>query len=174
MLNHLIALFRHETLYKTDLCARDCFYYLEIKHFNLRNLFFLFRHACCNIVGYRLKHDKTSGLYRLNHDLVNIHCFEHILELAFRDVVNLSKLYDQQMALLIGLRYFYINTLRISTVLWKPSGLLSSYERFSQNIWNTVGCTFRPIYLLSNNNFPAKRTSSIQPFPHQYKRRRLL
>lgn len=43
----------------------------------------------------------------INSELVNIHCFAHRLELAFRDVLRKNKLYDKLMTLLIGLYYFY-------------------------------------------------------------------
>lgn len=38
---------------------------------------------------------------------VNIHCFNHRLELAFLDVVKKVKLYDKLITLLVGLFYFY-------------------------------------------------------------------
>lgn len=56
------------------------------------------------------KNKGLAALYRhsINHELINIHCFAHRLELAFRDVVKSSKLYDRLMTLLIGLHYFYM------------------------------------------------------------------
>lgn len=44
---------------------------------------------------------------QLNPEIVNIHCFCHRLELAFRDALKKNKLYDKLMTLLIGLHYFY-------------------------------------------------------------------
>lgn len=43
----------------------------------------------------------------VNPELVNVHCFAHRLELAFRDVLKKSKVYDKLMTLLTGLFYFY-------------------------------------------------------------------
>ncbi|WAR15760.1 ZN862-like protein [Mya arenaria] len=56
------------------------------------------------------KNKGLAALYRhnVNQELVNVHCFAHRLELAFRDVVKTSKLHDKLMTLLIGLHYFYI------------------------------------------------------------------
>jgi len=117
MLNHLIALFRYETLYKMDLCARDCFYYLKIKHFNLRKILSFSDMLVAKesvIASNMTKHRACTGSTMILSTSTALNTYS---ELAFRDVVNLSKLYDQQMTLLIGLHYFYINTLRISTVL---------------------------------------------------------
>ncbi|XP_056000656.1 zinc finger protein 862-like [Ostrea edulis] len=59
-----------------------------------------------NMVG---KKGGLSALLKnnINDELVNVHCFAHRLELAFRDVLKKSKLYDRLMTLLIGLYYFY-------------------------------------------------------------------
>ena len=59
-----------------------------------------------NMVGVR---GGLSTLLRqnINHEMVNVHCFAHRLELAFRDVFEKHKLYDKLMTLLIGLHYFY-------------------------------------------------------------------
>lgn len=59
-----------------------------------------------NMTGLR---SGLSTLMReqLNPEMVNVHCFCHRLELAFRDVVKKIKLYDKLMTLLIGLYYFY-------------------------------------------------------------------
>ena len=43
----------------------------------------------------------------VNSELVNVHCFAHRLELAFRDVLKKNKKYEKVMTLLIGLHYFY-------------------------------------------------------------------
>jgi len=45
----------------------------------------------------------TLNRHNINQELINIHCFAHRLELAFRDVVKSTKLYDRLMTLLIGL-----------------------------------------------------------------------
>lgn len=55
---------------------------------------------------------KKGGLATLlkqnvNSELINVHCFAHRLELAFRDVLKKNKLYEKLMTLLIGLYYFY-------------------------------------------------------------------
>lgn len=44
---------------------------------------------------------------QISDEIVNIHCLCHRLELAFRDVIKKSKVYDKLMTLLIGLHYFY-------------------------------------------------------------------
>ena len=43
----------------------------------------------------------------VNPELINIHCFAHRLELSFRDVMKINKLYDRVMTLLIGIYYYY-------------------------------------------------------------------
>lgn len=66
-----------------------------------------------NMVG------KRSGLATLlrqdiNDEIINVHCFAHRLELAFRDVLKKTqKLYDKLMTLLIGLYYFYMKSYKI-------------------------------------------------------------
>ncbi|VDI01683.1 Hypothetical predicted protein [Mytilus galloprovincialis] len=62
-----------------------------------------------NMVGRR------SGLATLlrqevNDEIINVHCFAHRLELAFRDVLKKEKKYDKLMTLLIGLYYFYMKS----------------------------------------------------------------
>lgn len=62
-----------------------------------------------NMVG------KRSGLATLlrqdiNDEIINVHCFAHRLELAFRDVLKKKKLFDKLMTLLIGLYYFYMKS----------------------------------------------------------------
>ena len=59
-----------------------------------------------NMIGVR---GGLSTLLRqnINHKMVNVHCFAHRLELAFRDVFKKHKLYDKLMTLLIGIHFFY-------------------------------------------------------------------
>ena len=44
----------------------------------------------------------------VGNEIINVHCLAHRLELAFRDIVKSSKLYDKLITLLIGLHNFYI------------------------------------------------------------------
>lgn len=74
-----------------------------------------------NMVG------KKSGLAALlkedvNSELVNVHCFAHRLELAFRDVFKKNRTYDKLMTLLIGLYYFYYKSYK------NKKGLLESMK----------------------------------------------
>ena len=58
----------------------------------------------------------------ISTEIISVHCLAHRLELAFRDIVKTSKLYDKLMTLLIGLHYFYIKQYK------NKSGLLRSIE----------------------------------------------
>ncbi|XP_052286975.1 zinc finger protein 862-like [Dreissena polymorpha] len=91
----------------------------------------------------------------INAEMVNIHCLCHRLELAFRDVVKSSKLYDKLMTLLIGLHYFYKKQYK------NKSGILRAIEavgnqgrlpprvtgtRWMPHLFNGINClmlTFR-------------------------------
>ncbi|KAL5007366.1 hypothetical protein ScPMuIL_003785 [Solemya velum] len=79
-----------------------------------------------NMVGVRAG---LSTLLRkdINEELVNVHCFAHRLELAFRDVVKKNKLYDKLMTLLIGLHYFYTKQYK------NKHGLLHTIETLNIN-----------------------------------------
>lgn len=74
-----------------------------------------------NMVGRK---GGLSALLRneLNSELVNVHCYAHRLELAFRDVLKKNKLYEKLMTLLVGLYYFYTNQYK------NKKGLLKSIE----------------------------------------------
>lgn len=42
----------------------------------------------------------------IGYHFINIHCFSHRLELAFRDTIKENKLHEKLMTLLIGIYYF--------------------------------------------------------------------
>ena len=58
----------------------------------------------------------------VNTELVNVHCFAHRLELAFRDVFKKHKIYEKLMNLLVGLHYFYKKQYK------NKKGLLKMFE----------------------------------------------
>ena len=65
-----------------------------------------------------------SALLRkeIGAEIINVHCLAHRLELAFRDIVKSSKLYDKLMTLLIGLHYFYIKQYKNKSGLLRAIG----------------------------------------------------
>ena len=76
-----------------------------------------------NMVG--CKKGLSSLLRRdVNDEFVNVHCYAHRLELAFRDVLKKNRLYEKLMSLLIGLYYFYTKQYK------NKSGLKRSIEIF--------------------------------------------
>lgn len=68
---------------------------------------------------------------QVNPEMINIHCLCHRLELAFRDVVKKSKLYDKLMTLLIGLYYFYKKSYK------NKQGLKTSIEAMKKGVFPT-------------------------------------
>ncbi|XP_060604894.1 uncharacterized protein LOC132757589 [Ruditapes philippinarum] len=58
----------------------------------------------------------------IGEHFVNVHCFSHRLELAFRDAVKKNKLYEKLMTLLIGVYYFYTKQYK------NKKGLMSAFE----------------------------------------------
>jgi hypothetical protein len=79
-----------------------------LSHFFLAKIVCMGSDGASNMVGRK---GGLSTLLRndLNPELVNVHCYAHRLELAFRDVLKKNKLYEKLMTLLIGLYYFYTN-----------------------------------------------------------------
>lgn len=63
----------------------------------------------------------------MNSELINVHCFAHRLELAFRDVLRKNKLYEKLMTLLIGLHYFYTKQYK------NKKGLLNTMAAFKES-----------------------------------------
>lgn len=104
-----------------------------------------------NMVGIR------SGLSTLlrehvNKEMINVHCFAHRLELAFRDVLKKNKHYNKLMTLLIGLHYFYkkqyknkqglLNTMAVM----KVNGLLPpkvTGTRWMAHLWRGIQALVR-------------------------------
>jgi hypothetical protein len=65
---------------------------------------------------------------RINPEIVNVHCMCHRLELAFRDTLKKSKLYDKLMTLLIGIHYFYKKSYK------NKSALLNAIEAVGKGV----------------------------------------
>ena len=49
----------------------------------------------------------STRLRQVFPEMMQIHCLNHRLELAFRDVMKTNKQYEKLMTLLTGLHYFY-------------------------------------------------------------------